>query len=162
MIPRDAQPRLRIRYADPVTTRRPVSCGTTIVIPPSVSVFQPPDCVTRQRRHRYAHREPWSTSPRRTLICQRRLSGSGQRRDNYSVGVFIPKLINGNGYPQGGPGGYGSHWLASRTSGSIWLSKEASTQALRRPATRAAVLEQLWPERRNVQPAFRGLQRPHV
>jgi len=27
---------------------------------------------------------------------------------NGSVGTFIPKLINGNGYPQGGPGGYGS------------------------------------------------------
>jgi prepilin-type N-terminal cleavage/methylation domain-containing protein/prepilin-type processing-associated H-X9-DG protein len=27
---------------------------------------------------------------------------------NGSAGTFIPKLINGNGYPQGGPGGYGS------------------------------------------------------
>jgi prepilin-type N-terminal cleavage/methylation domain-containing protein/prepilin-type processing-associated H-X9-DG protein len=27
---------------------------------------------------------------------------------NGSIGTFIPKLINGNGYPQGGPGGYGS------------------------------------------------------
>jgi len=27
---------------------------------------------------------------------------------NGTAGTFIPKLINGNGYPQGGPGGYGS------------------------------------------------------
>jgi prepilin-type N-terminal cleavage/methylation domain-containing protein/prepilin-type processing-associated H-X9-DG protein len=34
---------------------------------------------------------------------------SGQANSyNGSVGTFIPKLINGNGYPQGGPGGYGS------------------------------------------------------
>ena len=44
---------------------------------------------------------------------------------NYSVGVFIPKLINGNGYPQGGPGGYGStvgepyQWVNSAVQGGV-------------------------------------------
>jgi|HubBroStandDraft_6_1064221.scaffolds.fasta_scaffold17969_3 prepilin-type N-terminal cleavage/methylation domain-containing protein/prepilin-type processing-associated H-X9-DG protein len=34
---------------------------------------------------------------------------SGQANSyNGTVGTFIPKLINGNGYPAGGPGGYGS------------------------------------------------------
>jgi prepilin-type N-terminal cleavage/methylation domain-containing protein/prepilin-type processing-associated H-X9-DG protein len=51
------------------------------------------------------------------------VSGQANAYNGAGIGTFIPKLINGNAYPQGGPGGYGSttqepYQLANPTSAS--------------------------------------------